>query len=96
METLTVIAVLSLILFEGLTEKEFHNLIIRGGLIAFIGLGCIDYGNKEIYDTSIVFNKQKLIEHNLLQHNPKTGELEPAGKLKEIMEEIKWKNLLQW
>ena len=88
METLTIIAILFLIIFEGLTEKEFHNLIIRGSLIAFIGLGCIDYGNKEIYERSIVFNKQKLTEHNLLQHNPKTGELEPIGKLKEIMEEI--------
>lgn len=46
METL---AVLSLILFEVLTENEFHNL---------------------------------------LQHNPKTGKLEPTGKLREIMEEI--------
>ena len=88
METLTIMAILSLILFEGLTEKEFHNLIIRGTLIAFIGLGCINFGNKEIYNTSVVFNKQKLISHNLLQHNSKTGELEPVGKLKEIMEEI--------
>ena len=89
METLTIIAILFLIIFEGLTEKEFQNLIIRGSLIAFIGLGCINFGNKEIYDTSIVFNKQKLIEHNLLQYNSKTGELEPVGKLKDIMEEIK-------
>ena len=37
-----------------------------------------------IYENNVVFNKQKLI-----QHNPKTGELEPVGKLKEIMEEIK-------
>ena len=89
MDTLAIICIIFLIIFDGLTEKEFHNLIIRGVLIAFIGLGCIDIGNKEIYERNIVFEKQKLIEHNLLQHNSKTGELEPVGKLKEIMEEIK-------
>ena len=42
----------------------------------------------DINDRYHTIDKQKLIEHNLLQHNSKTGELEPVGKLKEIMEEI--------
>ena len=37
-------------------------------------------------DDRVWFNNSELIEHNLLQHNAKTGELEPTGKLKEIME----------
>ena len=42
----------------------------------------------DMNDRYHTINKQKLIKHNLLQHNSKTGELEPVGKLKEIMEEI--------
>ena len=71
----------------------FINLLVDDISVKVVSLAlCIVMSaNIQMWDINDRYhttNKQKLIEHNLLQHNSKTGELEPVGKLKEIMEEI--------
>lgn len=59
--------------------------------VVSLALGLVMSANIQMWDINNRYHtvsKQKLIEHNLLQHNSKTGELEPVGKLKEVMEEI--------
>ena len=80
--------VLSFITFTiGYVEDDGNILIpsVVFGIISFTILIILNVKP----NNNITLNKQKLIEHSLLQHNSKTGELEPIGKLKEIMEEIK-------
>ena len=85
---LSTLLIFSFVLFIiGIAEDEGYIIIpsIIFGIIFFTTLIVIS-----IKPTNeIKLNKQKLLEHNLLIHNSKTDELEPVGKLKEIMEEIK-------
>ena len=83
-----IMLVLSFISFTIGYAEDDGNIIIPSvvfGIISFTILIMLSVKP----NNKITLNKQKLIEHNLLQHNSKTGELEPVGKLKEIMEEIK-------
>ena len=63
-------------------EKDFFQKLI---CLFLLMLCTLVYSNSN----NIVLSNEVLLKHNLLQHNSKTGELEPVGKLKEIMEEIK-------